>query len=164
LGAYLAQAHVGAGKHRDRPREAPAVAVEHRQGPQIDRVLAHGAGDDVADREQISTAVAVDDALGVAGGAGRVVERNRVPFVRGYLPAKIGIAAGQELLIFDRAEPLARAGELRIVVVDDERLYLGERQRLFDRARELAVRDQHLGFAVVEREGDDRGIEARVER
>src|SRR3981189_695689 len=36
----LAQADIDAGGRRDGPGKAPAIAVEHRQGPEIDRVLA----------------------------------------------------------------------------------------------------------------------------
>ena len=161
---HLAQAHMGAGDDRDRPRKAPAVAVEHRQRPQIDGMLAHVAGEHVADREQISAAVVIDDALRIAGGAGGVVEADRVPFVVGHLPGEGGIAAFEQLLVVDGAEPLAGAGIFGVVVVDDERLHLGERQRLLDHLRVFAVGDQHLGFGVVEGEGEDRRIEPRVER
>ncbi len=79
-----------------RPREAPAVAVEHRQRPQIDRVLGHGAGQHVALGHQVGAAVVVDDALGIAGRAGGVVERDRVPFVVGHRPGEVGIALGEQ--------------------------------------------------------------------
>jgi hypothetical protein len=48
LGADPAQADMRAGLHRQRPGEAPAVAVEHRQRPEIDRVLGHAACDHIA--------------------------------------------------------------------------------------------------------------------
>ena len=121
-----AQADMRAGDHRDRPGEAPAVAVEHRQRPEIDRMLAHAAGDDVADREQVGAAVVIDHALGIAGGAGGVVERDRVPLVARHLPGEVGIAVLDEILVFDRADALARAGIFRVVEVDHERLHLGE--------------------------------------
>ena len=41
LGADPAQADVGAADHAERPGKAPAIAVKHRQGPQVDRVPAH---------------------------------------------------------------------------------------------------------------------------
>ena len=154
---------MGAGADRDRPREAPAVAVEHRQRPEIDRVLAHAAGDDVAERQQIGAAVVVDHALRVAGRPRGVVERDRVPLVVGHRPSEIRVAFGEEILVLDLAEALAGACELRVVVVDHERLRFRLGERRLHGLRELAVGDQHLRFAVVEREGDDRGIEARVE-
>ena len=67
--AHRAKAHMGASNDRNRPREAPAIAVKHRQGPEIDRVLAHGAGHDIADREQMRAAMMIDNAFGIAGGA-----------------------------------------------------------------------------------------------
>ena len=39
LGPHLPEAHMGAGHQRDGPGEAPAVAVEHGQRPQIDRLI-----------------------------------------------------------------------------------------------------------------------------
>ena len=154
---------MGAGDDRQRPGKAPAVAVEHRQRPQIDRMLAHAAGDDVGHRQQISAAVMIDDAFGIAGGAGGVIERDGVPFVGRHQPGEIGIAVAQKILVVEIAEPFAGAGEFRIVIVDDERLRLAERQRVLHHFGEFAVDDQHLGFAVVEREGDDRGIEPRID-
>ena len=153
-----------AGDHRDRPREAPAVAVKHRQRPQIHRMLAHAAGDDVAEREQLRAAMVIDHALRIAGRARRVVERDRVPFVVRHVPRVVRIALRDEILVFDAAEPLAGAGILRIVIVDHQRLYLGERERLLHGLRELAIGDEHLGLGVIERERDDRGIEPRIER
>ena len=69
-----------------------------------------------------------------------------------------------EFLVFDGADPLAGAGKLLVVIIDDQRLHLGERQRLFHHFGEFAVDDHDFGVGMVEREGDDRGIEPRVER
>ena len=126
-------------------------------------MLAQAAGEHVADREQVGAAVVVDDALGIAGRARSVVERDGVPLVVGHFPREVGIARRDEILVLDRAQPLARAGEFRIVVVDHQRLHLGERQRLLRQLREFAVGDQHLGVGVVELEGDDGGVEAGID-
>ena len=91
-GTHRAEADMRAGNDRQGPGEAPAVAVKHRQRPQIDRMLAHAAGDDVAEREQISAAVMIHHAFRIAGGARGVVERDRVPLVAGHLPGEIRIA------------------------------------------------------------------------
>ena len=115
----LAQADIGPGVGRHGPREAPAVAVEHRQRPQVDRVVRHAPGDDVADRVQVRAAVVVDDALRIAGGARGVVERDRVPFVAGPLPGEFRVASAEQLLVGLRAQALARARVLRVVDVDD---------------------------------------------
>ena len=50
VGAHRAQAHAGAVQRGDGPREAPAVAVEHRQRPQVDRVRVHVPGEHVRNR------------------------------------------------------------------------------------------------------------------
>src|SRR3984885_5020822 len=77
----LAQADVDPGRSRDGPRKAPAVAMEHRQGPEIDRMLAEIAGENVADGIKVSAAVVGDDAFRVACRARGVAERDGVPFV-----------------------------------------------------------------------------------
>ena len=163
LGAHLAQADVDAGLDADRPRKTPAVAMEHRQRPQIDRVAAHVGGDDVADREEVGAAVVVDDALGVAGGARGVVERNGVPLVARPDPFVVRVALGDERLVVERAKPRAVAVVFGIVVVDDHRLGLAELQRRRRHGRELAVDEQSLGLAVIKHEGDRRRVEAGVE-
>jgi hypothetical protein len=91
-----AQADVDAGARGHRPGEAPAVAVEHRQRPQVDRVLGHVPFQHVADGVDGRAAVVVDHALGVAGGAAGVVQRNRIPLVGGQLPGEIRIALGDK--------------------------------------------------------------------
>ena len=109
-------------------------------------------------------AVVIDHALRIAGGAGGVVEADGVPLVVRHVPGVVGIAAGDELLVFDLAQPLAGAGIFRIVVVDHQRLGLAERERLLHHLGEFAVDDDDLGLGMVEREGDDRRVEPRVER
>ena len=104
--------------------------MEHRQRPQIDRVLGHRAGDDITDREQMRAAVMIDDAFGVAGGARRVVERDRVPFVVRHFPGVGGVALRDEVLVFDFSQPLAGAAILGIVVVDHQRFCFAEAQGL----------------------------------
>jgi hypothetical protein len=63
------------------------------------------------------------------------------------------------------ADQRAVLGELGVVVIDDDGLgFLRHRQCLFHQRGELAVDDQHLGFGVVEGEGEDGCIEPGVER
>src|SRR3546814_2194492 len=66
--------------------------MEHRQGPQIDRMRRQAPGQDVAERQQIGAAVVIDDALGIARGARGVVQRDRIPLVAGQGIVEIGIA------------------------------------------------------------------------
>src|SRR5262245_66679319 len=106
-----AQADMGGRSGGDTPGERPAVAVEHRQRPQIDRLLVEPEGYDVSERVQICAAVVIDYALRVAGRARGVVQRDRLPLVARPPPTKLGIAAGNEVLVLDRAEP-RRAGRV----------------------------------------------------
>ena len=154
---------MGAGHHRERPGKAPAVAVEHRQGPEIDRVLAEVAGDHVAERQQRRAAVVVDHALRVARGAGRVVQADRVPLVLRRHPLVLRVALRQEGLVLGLAQALARPVVLRVVVVDHQGRGVEPGQRRGDRAGEFPVGDQHLRLAVAEAEGDRRRVEAGVE-
>ena len=159
----LAQAHVRPRIGADRPREAPAVAVEHGQRPEIDRPMRHGPGDAVAERVQVGAPVVIDDALGVARGAGGVVERDRLPLVLGPAPVVVRVAVGQQRLVFDAAEQVA-AFLGRIVDIDDQRRCVGPRERVGNHGRERAVGEQHLGLGVVEDEAERGGIQPVVER
>src|SRR3546814_16494051 len=91
---------------RDGPGEAPAVAVEHRQRPEIDRVHLHAPDQAVAESVQVGAAVVVDDAYRVAGGPAGVVQGDRVPLVGRARAAVPGVAGGEEALVVGLAEPL----------------------------------------------------------
>ena len=73
----------------------------------------HEAGQDIALREQIGAAMMIDDALGVAGRARSIIERDRIPFIVGQRPCEIGIARGDEALIVDLRQALALDLEFR---------------------------------------------------
>ena len=110
LARHLAQADLGPGLQDDAPREAPAVAVEHRQSPQIDRELRHAPDEDVADRVQVRAAVVIDHALRVAGGARGVVQRDRLPLVGREDGCCRRIAFGQQRLVLQRCRSARRPG------------------------------------------------------
>ena len=57
VAADLAQADVRAADRGDRPRRAPAVAVEHRQRPQVDAVRRVRRVHDLAEGVQVRAAV-----------------------------------------------------------------------------------------------------------
>ena len=164
----LAQADVRAAEQRHRPREAPAVAVEHRQRPQVAREVRHRPGRRVAHRVQVGAAMVGDDAFRVAGGARRVRDRDRVPLVGRAAERRQRRMGGEQRLVLVRAEPIAGARVFAVADVDDDRpapVRLGQdAKRRADRRRELAVGDQHLALAVIELPGDERGVEAGVER
>ncbi len=160
---HLAHADAGARHARQGPGITPAVAVKHGQGPQVHRMAAHVPGKDIADGVEVGAAVVVDDALGLAGGAGGVVERNRLPLVVGQAPVEFRVALAQEVLVLQLAQALA-AGTGGVVHVDDQRRFFETRYCLGDDGRKLAVGDQRLGLAVLQAVGDGGGIEADVER
>src|SRR3546814_4117185 len=86
----------------------------------------------------------VDDALGVAGGARGVEQRDRPPFVGGIVEALGGIALGQQRFVVERAQQLAAIRE-RVVDVDHQGARPGrlhEGKRLLDDRRELAIRSE----------------------
>jgi hypothetical protein len=117
----LAQAHMGARHRHHRPAETPAVAMEQRQRPQIDRLARHLPRHDVAERLQIGAAVGIDDALRPAGGAGGVVERDRLPLVLDVDARVIVGRPGDERLVVADAMAFALALEQRVVDVDNQR-------------------------------------------
>ncbi len=105
----------------------------------------------------------VDHAFGIAGGAGRVVERDRAAFVDRRRPREIRIALRDEALVFDLAEALARSAIELVVDVDDERALLRHRQGRPNLAGKLAIGDQHFGLAVLEDVGDGGGLEPGID-
>ena len=138
LGVGAAQADRGAGDQRQRPREAPAVAMEHRQGPEIDRMQAHRPLRGVAVGRQRRAAMTVDHALRVARRARRVVERDGVPFVGRIFPGVVLVAGRQEFFV-GRVADLGAVLAQRVVDIDHQRLDLGDGQRLGHDLVELAV-------------------------
>ena len=61
-----------------RPGKAPAVAVEHRQRPEVLAVGREAVIERHRERVQVRAAVVVDDALRPAGGSGGVVDGDRL--------------------------------------------------------------------------------------
>src|SRR5437588_7277812 len=61
---------------RVRPRETPAVAVEHREGPQVHAAVGEARLDHLAESVQICPTVGVDHSLRSAGGPRGVVDRD----------------------------------------------------------------------------------------
>ena len=61
---HVAQTDAHPGGGRQGPGEAPAVAVEHRQGPEVDRVLGQLPGEGIVDRIEVGAAMVIDHPLG----------------------------------------------------------------------------------------------------
>ncbi|MCY1336266.1 hypothetical protein D9M69_220680 [compost metagenome] len=157
------QADAGTGVGRQRPGEAPAIAVEQRQRPQEDGVPGHVPVEHVRQRSQIGAAMVVDHALRVACGAGGIVEGDGLPFVGGLAALPVRIAPGQEALVFDIRQPAAPF-DGGIDDVDHQRLVVEQRQCGFDYVSVLRVGDQHLCLRVPEHEGDGGRVQAHVQR
>ena len=142
------QTDTGAGHRCERPWETPAIAVKHRQGPEIDRMPRQVPGEHIADRVQISTAVMHHHALGVAGGARGVVQADRIPFIFRHLPDMGRIAARNQVFVGNVTEALARAAVLRIIDIDQHRQAFASGLHQPDggphHLGKLAIDDQHL--------------------
>ena len=162
LGIELAQAHVHAGARGDSPREAPAVAMEQRQRPQIHRVLGHVPFKDVADRVHVGAAIVIHHALGVAGGARRVVQRDGVPFVGGRLPVVGGRRGGQEGLVVRGAGQ--RGGRAFQVVDGDDRQMRKLGAGPLGQVGVFGVDDERAGFSVAQHEQYAGCVQAGIER
>ena len=163
-GADVAQAHAGARHRRQGPGEGPAVAMEHRQCPQIDRMLRHGPGHGVADGADIGAAMRIDDALRIARRAAGVVQRDGVPLVV-RLPPLVGrITARDKVVVGRLAQQRAGAVILRIVDIDHSYRAADLLQRAFHDRGVFPVGDEDLRFAVVQDEGDCRGVQPGVQR
>ncbi len=157
-----AQEHVGAGQGGDGPGVAPAVAVEHRQGPQVHRAMAHGPGHLVANGVQVRATVVIDHALGVAGSAGGVVERNGLPLVIRPVPGKRRVALGKQGFIVQRADCSALT-VFRVIHIHHQWRVLEQGQGGCDDRVEFAVGDQHLGLAMLQHEGNGLGVQAHIQ-
>ena len=163
----FAQTHMHTAQHGDGPRKAPAVAVKHRQGPEVARKVGHVPSHRIADRVEVSAAVVGDHALGVAGGTRGVTHRNRVPLV--MRPTQLGHrgVAGQPSFVFHFTKALTCAGVLAVVHIDHQHIALvltpKNAQRFLHGGRELSVGDDDAGFAVVHLPSNQRGVQPSIE-
>ncbi len=155
---------MGAGHRRDRPRKTPAVAVKHRQRPQIHRMRRHRPYQYVRHGVRVGAAVRVNDTFWIAGRARRVVQRDCVPFVGGRSPRVISIAFGEKRFVVEDADPFAGTVVDRVIDIDDQQLAIDLRQCGLDRRRKLAIGDQDLRLAVVELKRDRGRIKSSVQR
>ena len=170
VAAHLAQAHLDAADRDQRPRRAPAVAVEHRQRPQVDAVVGVPRVQQLAQGVEIRAAVAVHDALGPPGGARRVVDRDRGALVvdrprQGVVSQIVRGSAGQQVRVRDRARDRVAGG--RAVRVDDgddraHGLQRGDHGR--DGRRERGVDHEEHGAGVVADVADLLGGQPGVDR
>src|SRR5215472_17684628 len=93
--------HMGSTGQSDGPAVAPAIAVKHGHGPEMDALGPEPCHHRLAEGAQIGAAMMVDDPFGIAGRPRGVVQRNRLPLVFWHVDGSRGIAAGKEILVLD---------------------------------------------------------------
>ena len=72
-----AQTNVCASHSSHCPGKAPAIAVEHRQCPQINTVTVQSRLDDFGERVEVGTPISVHDSFGIASSTRGIINRNR---------------------------------------------------------------------------------------
>ena len=163
----FAQTHMHTAQHGDGPRKAPAIAVKHGQGPEVARKVGHVPRHRIADRVQVSATVVGDHALGVTGGARGVTHRNRVPLVMRPTQLSHGWVTGQPSFVIHFTQALTRSGVLAVVYINYQHFALvltaKNAKSFLDGDRELAVGDQHTGFAVFHLPSDQSGVQPRIQ-
>jgi hypothetical protein len=86
-----------------------------------------------------------------------------LPFVRRPLPGESRVAFGQQRFVVQIADRLAFT-VFWIIDVDHQWRVIQHANGSVNHIMELAVGNQHLGFAMLQHEGDGFGIQAHVER
>ena len=148
------QADVRAGHRGHAPREAPAVAVKHRQRPQVGRAVVHADLQRRGHGVQVAAAVRVQHPLGVAGGAAGVIDADRLVFVLHRAVQQRVRAGGQKRLVIRSFIQ----GLADVTVLDvHHRLDAGQLvPHRADQFRQFRVDAQHLAAGMVEDVGDFR--------
>ena len=167
---HLAQADLGAADRDERPGRAPAVAVEHRQRPEVDAVVRERRVQHLAERVEIGAAVAVHDALGPPGGARGVVDRDRGALVvdrprQNVVSRIVRGGAGQQVRVGDRPrDRLAGRRPVRVDEGDDRAHRLQRPGHGCDARRERRVDHQDQRPRVVADVADLLGRQPGVDR
>src|SRR5918997_1757176 len=147
---HLPQANVRGRDGRDGPREGPPVAVEHREGPQVLRLVVHPDLYDVPEGAQVRPAVGVRDDLRTHRGAGGVVYGDGLFLVLEHALDRLWRAVCQVVLV--GIPLLAR-------VVDAHDL---DALDVLEQILQLGVHEGHLRPRVLDDVGDLALAEARV--
>ena len=161
IGAHMTQRYADPSCGGQRPREAPTVAMELWQNPQIHRVFAHIPGHDVIHGIQISAAVVVHHAFRITGGAGGVVQGNGIPLIGRQLPVKLAAGVLQQLFIGLRAQQFT-AFVMLVVDADQNRFYGHHFQCFFGHFAKFTIHKQHLGFGVLQNKGNGFGVQTGI--
>ena len=133
---------------RHGPGVAPAIAVEHGERPQVHAAPDQPHLDNLAKGVEVGAAREVLDTLRHAGGAGGVVDGDRIQLGGDGVPVVSRRRGGQELLIL---RPWDAAGPGRLVHHLHKEADAGYRVlELADDRCELRIKDQHFGAGVIE--------------
>ncbi len=159
---HPAQANVSARQSGNGPGETPAVTVKHRQGPQVDRMLAHGPHRLIAHAVHVGTAMVINDAFRVTGGAGGVVQGDGIPFVLWQAPLELRVTFLQEDLIIQVAH-LCAFTVLRVIHINHQRLFIQAADGVADNVAKFPVRHNNLGFPMLQHEGNGLGVQAHIQ-
>ena len=141
----LADDDLGATHARVGVGHAPAVAVEHREGVQVDVPIGHARLPTERGGVEPDVAMGELDALGSGGGPARVVDRGRRVLVG---RPRSGLGGGRE-------------EGLVAVVTDDEPVGRGDARQVL---RQLGVHDQDRRPAVLDDVADLGRVEPEVDR
>ncbi len=159
----LPQADMGRGCRRYRPRQSPAGTMEHGQRPQVPRPVVDLEGLHVGQAGNVRAAMAVHDALGIAGRAGRVKQADRIPFVARARRDKVGVAAVEDRLILFRSYG-GQCGLLRVGDVDHRRRRIHRLEPRCDGFGKPSVSKEGLCLTMLKTKGDRAGIQTEVDR
>ena len=163
----LSETDTRARDRRKRPGKTPAVAVKHRQCPQVDRMPRQAPGQHVADRIEIGATMMNHHALRIAGCTRGVVQADCIPFIRRHAWLKARITPGYQCLVVFRTHAITGPVILRIIDIDYLRHTLARQAELIDRLagriRKLAIDDQHFAVRVLKHESHRCRVESRVD-
>ena len=81
------------------PRKGPAITVEHWQCPQVNRLSRQAHGSHVAQSVQVGTAMVINTALRVTGGARRIEQGQGLPLVIGLVRVIHSLAFCQQAFV-----------------------------------------------------------------
>ena len=140
----LRKAQVHAAGRRHRPREAPAVAMEHRQGPQVHGVAGQPHVNRHRERLQVRAAMVVHHALRPRGRAARVVDREHSALVGNRVQQRLAVGDQPFELVIRaaRADEPQRFSDLRAGC----RRCLGEFVVVYQHRRAGVLQDErHVG-------------------
>ena len=145
------QTDAGAGNGSERPGETPAVAVKHRQRPEVDRVSTHIPAQRHGNRVQVGTPVVIHHPFGITGSSRGVIECNSLPLVFDLEAAVLGVSRRQYVIIGHVAEQFA-IGKVRVVNVNHHRPVRQQLESRLNRMAVLTIREQDLGLRVLQNE------------